>query len=366
AIVGAPVIFRLSSGGSNGVHAILLGYADQFDASLGLTRPVYSVLPFYDDGYLGAAVLSYAGREGGPIPAVPSVAYDAVTQSYWLQIARHFPADLAARVYASANSILNLVFDNPALSFLREPESRANPFWNVLTNQLPHRARVSVLFEALSTFNGWGVLLGGVLVVAGAACSVRLGLFAGWMMLALAGNASLQFADRHVFHLQVIPLLALLVLADAALARRWPDRRAVRRAAITLAVSVAALALPLAALRGYQGLHLRRLFQAYVDAPRTSIPAAMAATSSGTVVVRWPGMEGRPLTQDPHRSADYYVVEYDGHPELLQGMRLRYRSASRDTDYSRITGIAADAGVNRLLFPVYGQAQGWQFDGLEI
>jgi len=363
-VAAAPVLFRVSSGGSNGYHVIVLGYADPFDAGLGLTRPAYSVLPFYDDGYFKTVVQEYGARSTGVVPELPSAAYDAAGRSYWLEIARHFPADVLVRAYASAKAILNSPFDSPALNFLNPPDRRTNPLWVVLTNQLPHRARVGAVFERLTIFNGWGWVLGVALVAAGAARSARLAVFAAWMTLALTGYASLQFAERHFFHLQFIPLMAVLAVAHALIRRRH-DWAAIRRAAVAIVVLAVALVAPLEGVRAYQAAHLRGLFQEYIDAPRTNTGARVTDTGAGTVLVRWPGMEGRAPRRDARRT-DYYVVEYDGSPQEAALAEVRYRSASQATDYSRMTAIPNGAGLNRLMIPVYGEAPAYTFDGLEM
>jgi len=364
AVAAAPVLFRVSSGGSNGYHVIVLGYSDPFDAGLGLTRPAYSVLPFYDDGYFKAVVQEYGARSSGVVPAFPSPAYDAASRSYWLEIARHFPADVLVRAYASATAILNYPFDSPALNFLNPPERRTNPLWVVLTNQVPHRARIGAVFERLTIFNGWGWVLGVALVAAGAARSARVGAFAAWMTLALAGYASLQFAERHFFHLQIIPLMAVLATAHALLRRRH-ERAAIGRAAVAVVMLAVALVVPLEGLRAYQAAHLRGLFQEYIDAPRSNTGARVTDAGAGTVLVRWPGMEGRSPLRDARRT-DYYVVEYDGSPQEIPLAEVHYRSASQATDYSRIASIPNAAGLNRLMIPVYGEAPAFTFDGLEM
>ena len=66
--------------------------------------------------------------------------------------------------------------------------------------------------------------------------SARLGAFAAWLILITAGYSSLQFADRHVFHLQIVPIFGLLVTASVAMHWAWFDRRAVQRFAVALAM----------------------------------------------------------------------------------------------------------------------------------
>ena len=44
-IIGSPILSHFSLSGTENDHVILLGYADQFDDGLGITRPGYRLLP---------------------------------------------------------------------------------------------------------------------------------------------------------------------------------------------------------------------------------------------------------------------------------------------------------------------------------
>src|SRR6185436_10541665 len=269
---------------------------------------------------------------------------------------RNFPADVAARVLAAGNRIMNLPFDNPGLTSLSPPETRANPVWNLLSNQLPHRARAAAVFEQLSALNGVGSFLALAVIAAAAVRSVRLGLFAGWMMLVLAGNASLQFAERHVFHLEVLPVLAGLIAIRIAVRRTLPKRSEVLRFAGTAAVVVACLVVTTAGLRAYQGAHLRRMLDQYVGVPRVAVQPSWTDTGAGTWRATWQSAPG-----------DYYVIEFDGAADgALPAMELHYAAASRDTDYTRIVPIVDRPGVNRIFVPTYGERGLWEFSALEV
>jgi len=61
-IAAGPLLYRMSAGGSNSFHVILLGFSSSFDVPLGLDRSVYDILPFYSDGYVANVVQQYSGR----------------------------------------------------------------------------------------------------------------------------------------------------------------------------------------------------------------------------------------------------------------------------------------------------------------
>jgi hypothetical protein len=364
AVTAAPMFVHLGAKGSNGFHVIVLGYSDPFDADLGLTRPAYSILPSYDDIYLSSLLREYGLRITGTTPNYPSAEYDAAGRSYWLHIVRHFPADVATRAIGAASSVLNLPFDNPTQNFLTPASGDDSRVWALLTNQLPHRARVDAIFERLALFNGWGMLLGAVLVAVGAAVATRVGLFAAWIVLITAAYSSLQFADRHVFHLQIIPILGMLVPVAVLMRARSVDVDVVRRSAVVLASVTIAVVLCVGVLRVYQKAHLVRLFDSYVAASRHPVTPAMAETVHGTSLAQ---LSLAPPMVGGHRRAGYYVVEFDGGlASKTEWIDVHYGHGDTANDYSRVIPITTTPGINRVFIPGYGQFPVFGFEGLEI
>lgn len=365
AVTAGPVLFRLSTRGSNGYHVILLGYADQFDSTLGVSRPAYSWLPFYDDRHVTAMVSDYSGRTTGASAFLSTPEYDAAARSYWLHIVRDFPADIAMRALAAANQVMNFPFDNPALTFLTPPGTHINPLLTALTNQSPHRFRLGLLFEWLSMLNGLGVVLAAVLIGAAGARSVRLALFAVWMIAALAGYSSLQFADRHTFHLQVIAVGAALVTLAVVVNSRRVDRLQMRRAVLTVAAVTATTMAVMATLRAYQTAHVSRLVQSYIALPKNPVEAVVTPTGYGTWRARW-DHESAPLWRGRFVPAQYYVVEFDAPEREESAIEVHYRSVAPETDFTRVISMPASSGVGRVFIPAYGQRPEWEFDGLEL
>jgi hypothetical protein len=363
---GGPVLAHLSSGGTNGFHVILLGYADEFDEGLGVTRSVYRLLPFYSDGYLASVLKSDGARRTGQFPEMTSPAYDNVSRAYWLTIVRHFPADVLTRALAASNGILNLPFTEPALDYLSPPAGRSNPLWNALTNKAPERLRVGALFESLAIMNGWGVMVGVLLIATAGVESARLGLFSAWMLAALTGYSSLQFAPRHFFHLEIIPVFGLLVVLRLIARRHWPSRPEATRFALAVVATALSVAVPVAGLRAYQRAHLSRLFQAYIDAPRHQVQPVFADVGGGVWRVQWDAMSQLPQGEGAVAS-DYLVLEFESGPEArMSVVGVRYKSTMPATDFSRVVTIPASAGVNRIFIPTYGEPPKWGFDGLEL
>ena len=361
-VSAAPVLFHLSQG-SNGYHVIVLGYADLFGDDLGLGRQAYTWLPFYEDGYLTSVLSEFGRRTTGVSPGFPSTAYDVAGRAYWFEIIRHFPADILTRALAAANGVLNLLSNTPALNFLVPP---VNPgrLTALLTNQPPHRMRAAVLFDWLSIVRGWGAAFGIVLIGAASVRSARLGAFAAWLILVTAGYSSLQFADRHVFHLQIVPIFGLLVTASVAMHWAWFDRRAVQRFAVALAVLALAVVVPVVLLRVYQAAHLARLFRGYIDAPKAAVSSTLEDTGHGTWRVH---LSLAPPRIGGYQPAEYYVVEFDSvAPRPMTPVEVHYTAMPGAVDYSRMVSMSETAGVGRLFIPAYGRFPTWTFDGLEL
>jgi hypothetical protein len=366
ALAAAPVLVRLSTGGTNGFHVILLGYSDEFDDALGVNRTAYSLLPFYNDSYVNAVVQTYDGRTSDRHLSIPSPAYDAASRAYWLTLVRHFPADVLTRALAAAKGILNMPVSQPPLDFLAVPAG--NTAWTLLAGQRPRLLRIGVLYEWLVAVNGWGVVFGAVLIAAASVTSRKLGLFAATTLFVLSGYLSLQFARRHYFQLEIVPVLGLLVtirLIVVAFARP-PGWQVVRRFAASIVVLVLALGTSVVAVRAFQRMHLRRVFQQYVDAPKESVQAVLADEGGGLWRASWNATPARPLLQGSLR-ADYYVVEFDGAPLLeMSVFGVHYKASSPDNHFGRIVAMSGSQGVNRVFVPAYGEPPLWEIDSFEF
>jgi hypothetical protein len=366
ASTGGLVLSHLSSGGTNGFRVILLGYAGQFDNSLDVNTSSYQFLPFYRDEYVDTVVKSYGARVTGQSPVVPSPEYDELSRSYWLTIIRNFPADALTRALAAANIVLNIPFSEPKLDYLSAPAGRGNPLWNVLTNRSGEGPRIGAVFEYMARLKGWGAILGVVLIAIAGVESAKLGLFSALILATLTGYTSLQFSPRHFFHLEIIPVLGLLVPLQLIARRRWPTRSEAMRLAGVVVAIVATVTVPVAVLRAYQRTHLRGLFQQYIDAPRESLTPAFDDMGDRVWRVRWDGMSGLPRTGST-LSTDYFVVEFEGEPGPgLAAVGLRYKPTPIIGDFSRVVSMPRTAGVNRIFIPAYGEPPGWAFDGLEL
>ena len=352
----APVLDSLSRGGSNAVHVVLLGYADPFDAGLDVQPSVYGFFPVYDDGYVAAAVRTHGRTWARRQVIMPSVEYDQASQALWFDILRHFPADSLTRALGAADAVLNLAFENPGPGVLTRPRA-GDKMWTNFDRAL-HQGR------------GWGAALGALFLIAATSVSARTGLFAGFLLLTLAGYPSLQFQMRHYFHLQVIPLLALLTLLCGAVPMlRRVERPHLAPTATRLAGAAAIAALivilPLALLRAYQARHFRHEVADYLSGPRTRVDAEFSTDGEHRVMARWPGAAGGERSSGQLAAA--YLVEFRAErPSEPMVIGLRYRSKAAFNDFSRTLSLSSNAGIARFGFSVFGVPGEWEFEGIEL
>ena len=348
-LAAGPLLYRLSAGGSNSFHVILLGFTDGFDANLGIDRSVYAFLPFYSDGYVASVIQGHAGA----VLDLPSPEYDVAGRALFLDIVRNFPADIFVRGLGAANAVMNLLFLSRDPSFLTEP--------------LPLQSFFVAMYSALHRLNGLGILMAAAFVVVSSWKNLRRGVFAALAMLVLAGYPSLQFESRHYFHAQIVPVVAFLSVVWAilryGLSRKFVEAAVSQRSTIAAAVGVMLVLtlVPLAALRVYQGRQVRSVFTKYLDT-RVPLQSEVIPEANGSVLVRWPQTsEAIGTMRDAH-----YVVEFadDGKGEPIH-VAIRY-DASPGLDYSRVLTLYPKPGPNRVGFSVFASAGQSEFAGIEL
>lgn len=353
-IAAGPLLYQLSSNGSNAMHVILLGYTESFDTTLGIESSGYSFLPFYSDAYVVRMVQAHSGLSQWL--NFPSAESDAAGQALWFDLMRNFPADVFARALAAANAVMNLCFTNRDPSFL--------------TQALPAQPAFIAVYSWMNHLDGLGGLVAVLFVLVAAWSSVRRGALAALLLLALASYPSLQFESRHYFHAQIVPLVAIVVLLWAlvlAVRGQWPRRAGswIRPLAATGALMAVFTVVPLAALRAYQSSHLEQVFTRYL-AMRAQLQTEVTSEDGGVSFVRWaqaPIGSGAP---DALRAAHYVVEFQDDGSAVPLHVGVRYDAPSPGHDYSRILSVAPVRGPNRIGFSVFSVAGQSEFAGLEL
>ena len=374
-VFGFPIL-TCHAGGSNTCHVFLLGLTDPFDTILGLSRPPYRLAPLYRDEFVASIVNGHAYLAHGDTNLVEfyTPEYSRYARELLLTAARHFPADMAIRAWAAVIRVLDdLPFANLTGFFnqhLVVPSGVANDFILKL-----YQWRLALL----RPFQGLGVALAAVALLLISAKRPRLAAFGLLFLLYFVGHTALQFALRHVFHLEFVALWALGFLVDQALrgaatlasgagrarlrhkglpARWWWSAPVKRTAAFTLGTCLALLG-PLYGLRWYQHAHVGRLMQAYLAADKEALPLTYTDLADGNVLVAVEEAARAELLfaeqADMAAKTEYLVAEFLGHGPAPVECILWYDAARQANDMTTRATIppCRDGLAARYFFPIY-------------
>lgn len=389
-----------TGGGSSTQHLVLLGLTPAFSADLGVDNSHLYEMGFeYRDELALAMIDNYADRRLGQHRFLPmyGAEYDRTATALLREIAITFPADLLARVYASAIRITELPHSITTAAL-------------VVPEFLPAAAQRVLLLkaDALRLIGGlwpWPLV---ITLTALSVWSLRLGFFAGVFVLYLSGYPALQFQERHFFHLEFVGWWALgfcLMLAGrtagavitrvmstgnpSGLPVKWqsewltaatPDAGWPRAAGMALAmwaVLAGVIIGPLWLLRKYQEGHVRAFLGTVHAAPRTTLDLTPVSLPNGDLRFESPALvRGLPTDGGVHAA---YVVAYLGGANCdAMNLRVtqRYHSMTKGYDFSHSAVVAVplvDEPV-ALYFPAYFRNPGstsagdepFSFAGLEL
>lgn len=339
-----PITTAVVAKGGCQWHVALLGLQSPFERQLNLRPAPYDFGYAYADGYVIRGVQGYARRTqpAGPVPQYCSHEYDVQSGRLLTEIVTTFPADFVARAYASVLQIVGL----PSLKLGPPMADWNNPVFTVRGMLVPTRYARGALFAAAA------LIIGSVL-------SVRVGLFLLFFLAYFGGYPAVQFQERHYFHLEFIAWwacgFALQWAAVTLMAYRhgrldlepMVRRLALRGGAVIVLAAVVFVGL-LAGARWYQEGQARRLFAAYLDAPKSAVAdpfAPLPAVAPG----EWPQFLEVRLDE----------AKCDARPAVT----FRYDPSLPDGDYTRTITLerrAHTAGTTRILLPVFEQYAGLQ------
>jgi hypothetical protein len=396
AIYGAGVMLAMypmwstytTGGGNSSQHLVLLGLTPVLSHDLGVDNSRLYEWGFeYRDELALAMIDNYSDRRLGVHKFLPMYGpeYDRVGTRYLIESATAFPADMLARVYASAIGVMSLPHSTTT-SALMAPTFATGAVVRI------YAAREWIL-RTLTPLWPWAFA---VTLIALSVASVRLGLFAAASILYLSGYPALQFQERHVFQLEFIGWFALgfagSLAGRALLASATPSRRAaflenLRPAAgwwraagmaITLWCAIAAIIVgPLWLLRRYQREHVRQLLHAIVDAPRADVAAVRAPAPAGGVRYDTPSLAPESPGDDGVHAA-YVAAELGG--DRCEALKIdvteRYTATVKGYDFThtvRVPAPLSDRPV-QLFFPAYVRRphpadlaqEAFAFAGLEL
>jgi hypothetical protein len=364
-LLALPVILSFELG-NNTFHVVLLGFAEPHEAALALSPPPYHLGTLYNDSFVSAVVNASWQRQHGPSPLFPldTPEYGKAATEYFRSVALQFPADLVIRAWAAVAKLFQLPFEGSvAVPTNLQP--------GALESLLLSRAAVVAWINWVAP---WAAVVAPVALLAAAAVNVRVASMAIAACLILGGISSLQFQARHVFHLELLALLALATAAQAVLrARRW-RAEAERPSFMPVLILTAALILisvvPTWALRRYQDASVRELFSQYGTALVTESPVVTRIGANSLVTIGT-----RPQPSAETLSASFLAADFGGPAcdfDEVAGT-IRYKAAQDAADFSRpfVVRVSTSSQPARLWFAVYehraGQAASdYEFAGLEV
>jgi hypothetical protein len=212
-----------------------------------------------------------------------------------------------------------------------------------------------------------------VLVISSA--SLRLALFAAFVILYFGGYPAIQFMPRHYFPFEFITLAVLAFLIERgarvgmALAResqagRLTSMPIVRPVAVCAAILTMALFAPLGLLRWYQNTQASRLLESYVASSRSAVPLQAGAPGR----FRLPDDNARKLSQIEtvaalgRATARFVETELDaGACRPGTTVTFQYDPTYSATDFSQTVSLQTVTHVGqptRLFEPVYAGFRG--------
>ena len=372
-----PILAAYSRGSNNG-HVALLGVMTPFDRPLGVAGSIYEWGYVYLDFHAGTIVASDALRTSGKAVRLPRSGpltnldsdYDRAAVGYVLRIARHWPADILVRTYASILRTL-------AFPFAISDHMVSSPAG--LTQPTIVRA-IAAQNHVRWVLHGTGAAWVALSLLAVSATDVRRAILLAIGVAYLAGYPAIQFHIRHFFHLEFVVWLAIAFTVQTAFSaaalrlrsRPAPDApapvpvRLAARSMLTFAtVALVMAAAPLVAARGYQARHVRPLLQRYADAPSHEVPR-VAETLADRTLLRLPTFWDRRDPRDPV-SAEMLVAELDASCAVAR-LTFRYDSLHQVTDFSGTIALELPPGEGptRVLFPAYYREGASHFVGVEV
>lgn len=326
-IAASPVLRVFSQGGGAFIsHAALLGLMKPVDRELGIAADTpYEVGYGVTDTYGAALASAFATRESGAPAAVfgHTAAYDAASAGYLRAVVRTLPADSVVRAYAAGLRVITLP---SAPVNLKPPAHVQSPL------ALRFFAIRSRFATALRRFWLPALVIALALV---AARHPRAAVSLTALCAYFTTYSVIQFHQRHIMHLELIPIAAMVFVLQTVVRRDW--RGSLSRALLFLLAVLAALALPLMAARWYQQRELMGLFNAYLAAPMSPLTLQPSPLGDGRVqLVRADG-QAREWSQ-AHPDAvltEYVVAELGACAAPVVTMTLRYHGTADRESFER-------------------------------
>jgi hypothetical protein len=318
--VAATPILTTLGGGSNLPHFAVLGLSASFTDALGLDRPAYDLGALYADGFAHSLTAAHAvvAKNERDVGNLYSKLYDRQGTALLRDVVWNFPADVIARGLGATRQAIAYPFD---------PMVR----WDVahvrtLSSGAPWTRLIAWRLRAGDWLRGRELLLMLLAFFAVAVRDVRKAIVGASLVLYFCAYSLIQFHHRHTFHLDIIAIALLIVVAGASISALWRlghelrQGRAlgdvaadcVRRVVPALATSLAVLlagSLGLWLVRTWQQRHVTSLLEATIQARWSDVAVSHES------LARFLQQRDEPLTQwfandirvrDPQQTGDWW------------------------------------------------------------
>lgn len=376
ALTAAPVFRgKQESGGFVATHTLLQGITS------GIEQGIDFGDADYDFGFLGldtpviASVEAYAARTGMNAPnAYLTGEYARAGKKLFLDVARSFPADIAARALAAAGHTFDLSGDDYIRRTMQSPRYSGPDAGLLPLFDAVHRPVDGVLAIC-------GLIAMAMVVVSIAARGYGTAFWMCALLFYFAAYPSLLAECRHMFYLAFIPILftgGLLRLAYRAARTAWQTRKspgsrprlaAVAAGSVKGVLFAGALAglitVSLALLRVYQAGQVDRLLDRYEELRLTQLSCEKQEN----------GHEVQVLLQQPLSSSRIPTGPGNGRAAPAY-LAARFKDAHRTVEFEVLNTEASFerschirlAGTGVYFFPVYerGAATEAQFRGIRM
>lgn len=352
-------------------HHLVQGYSTKRLDNLGILPASYKPMASGSDCYVFSALQDHMRRTDGEEAsrfARNSAGSDRAGRRWTLDMARLFPADLAARGYAAVLRPLRYADAYPPV--FMEPTRWHKVLYAAHRGLAAHLHRFGVFY---------GLVVLGVLAAYQPIFALGVFLFS----LYVFGYIAVQCEYRHAFHLAFLPFWILGFLADRAVAgwrafwrQGMPDpawrRRVLVRAVLIPVCCILILIPPLGLLRVYQARNVLPVLETCMGAERTPVPVTPQRSHGWTVFSvedldrQTPGSDLNALYQVVaaaigqewrfwHARGRYMVAEFDANAGV-EWLLHKYDSSHALNDFSqlvRMPDIPEEDGVVQYYFPVY-------------
>ncbi|MEO7157422.1 MAG: hypothetical protein ABI039_07680 [Vicinamibacterales bacterium] len=348
AILASPVLRVYSNGGGASMsHAALLGMMRPIDSVLGMSNGgLYEIGYGLDDSYAAAVVSGYESRAEGVARAIAghSREYDAAAGRYVGALVATLPGDALTRGYAAIDRVVALpssVAETQAISYIEA----LRPFYAV-------RSRTLITL--------WWIWLPAVVaaILVVSLRDLRLALLLGVLVVYFSAYPAIQFNNRHILHLSLIPIGALSYLVQAGLSRQWG--RQWRNAFIVAGVGTALVVVPLLLLRKVQDRQVKTLIQSYLSAPADAVEFTDRPLANGRVALDFDFPSQRGPLPDGSVATDYLVADFDasGCNASAVDLTLRYDRSNASIDFTRrfTVSLPRTSGTTRVTLATYSYA----------